>query len=192
MMGGIGGQEAAGRLVTVQAELPSDIDGILDAIRKIVMMGEVQSITLKNDEPITYQRFVAVGEEIRPEESTQAYVELTAYEIIRNVPMDEWAPGVGTPHSTLMDMFVAMGLLGWIVTHLVLAEDTLFWEWLGIPHTSIANLKQFLGARIERSKELPSGVFILCGAKTRHATIAEVGMALKGMTYAQGADTKDN
>jgi hypothetical protein len=191
-MAGIGGQEASGKLVTVQAELPEDIDDILDAVRRIVMLGEVQTITLKSGEPITYQRLVRAGEEIRPEESTQSYAELTPYEIIRNVPMEEWAQGVGTPHSTVMDMFLAMGLLGWMVTHLVLAENTEFWKWLDIPPTSTVNIKQFLGARIERSKELPSGVFILCGAKTRHATIAEVGMALKGTTYEQGTDAEDN
>jgi hypothetical protein len=190
-MSGIGGREAAGKLVTVQAELPDDIDGILDAIRKIILLGEVQSIALKNDEPITYQRFVPVGEELRPEESTQSFAELTAYEIIRNVPMDEWEFHVRRNHCTsLVSMFMDMAARGWVVTHLVIAENTKFWRWLGVPMPIMSELKQFLGARIERSKELPSDVFILCGSRTRHATIAEIGLALKGTTYEQRADTK--
>lgn len=192
-MSGIGGQEAVGKLITVQAELPADIDGILDSIRKIIMLGEVQSITLKNDEPITYQRFVPVGEELRPEESTQSYAELTAYEIIRNVPMEEWGSYTRKSNCTsLVRMFMAMAARGWIVTHLVLAENTEFWEWLGVPIPVMSELKQFMGARVEWSKELPSNVFILCGSRTRHATIAEIGLALKGATYEQRADTKSD
>lgn len=190
-MSGIGGREAAGKLVTVQAELPDDIDGILDAIRKIILLGEVQSIALKNDEPITYQRFVPVGEELRPEESTQSFAELTAYEIIRNVPMDEWEFHARRNHcASLMSMFMDMAARGWVVTHLMIAENTKFWRWLGVPMPIMSELKQFLGARVERSKELPSDVFILCGSRTRHATIAEIGLALKGTTYEQRADTK--
>lgn len=191
-MAGIGGQEAAGRLVTVQTELPDDVDGILDAIRKIIMMGEVQSLTLKTNEPIVYQRFVRHGEEIKPEESTQSYVELTAYEILRNIPMEEWDPSESNmrPHETIVWMFTDMAVRGWTVTHLVVGENTAFWSWLGMPPRADQSLKQFLGARIERTKELPGEVFILCGSKSRQATIAEIGFALKGTTYEQRADTK--
>lgn len=192
-MTGIGGQKTAGKLITVQNPLPADIDGILEAVRKIIMLGEVQTITLKTDEPIMYQRFVAAGEEIRPEESTQSYAELTPYEILRNIQMDEWGPiGNEHPAAVIMDMFVHMSVLGWVVTHIVLSENTKFWKWLGVPDAVVIHLKQFLGARIEISAELPSDVFILCGAKTRHATIAEVGLALKGTTYEQRVDTKSS
>lgn len=193
-MAGIGAQKSAGKLLTVQSPLPQDIDGILEAVRKIIMLGEVQSITLKNDEPITYQRFVLAGEEIRPEESTQSFAELTPYEIIRNISMDEWGPVNEAEHpaSVLIDMFLHMSVLGWVVTHLVLSESTKFWKWLGVPPTFTANLTQFLGARVEKSSELPSDVFILCGSRARHATIAEVGLALKGTTHEQRTDTKNN
>jgi len=128
-MTGIGGQKTAGKLITVQNPLPADIDGILEAVRKIIMLGEVQTITLKTDEPIMYQRFVAAGEEIRPEESTQSYAELTPYEILRNIQMDEWGPiGNEHPAAVIMDMFVHMSVLGWVVTHIVLSENTKFWK----------------------------------------------------------------
>ena len=193
-MAGIGGQEAAGKLVTVQAELPEDIDGILDAVRKIILMGEVLSITLKTDEPITYQRLVRSGEELRPEESTQSYAELTAYEIVRNVQMEEWVSDSKSAKSSqiLIQMFTYMAADGCVVTHLLIAERTKFWEWLGLSLSDIRGIKQFLGARIETSKEVPSDVFILCGSKTRNATIAEIGFALKGATYGQRTDAKNN
>lgn len=191
-MAGIGGQKTAGKLVTVQSALPQDIDGILDAVRKIIMLGEVQTITLRTDEPIMYQRFVPAGEEILPEEGTQSFAELTPYEILRNIPMDDWLPvnREAHPASILVDMFLHMAALGWVVTHLVLSESPKFWKWLGASPTVTANLNQFLGARVERSTDLPSDVFILCGSRTRHATIAEVSLALKGTTYEQRVDTK--
>lgn len=194
-MAGIGGQEAAGKLVTVQAELPEDIDGILDAVRKIILMGEVLSITLKTDEPITYQRLVRSGEELRPEESTQSYAELTAYEIVRNIQMEEWVPdfeGAKGPHACLIWMFADMAARGWATTHLLMGESTKFWGWLGLPSHVVRDIKQFLGARIETSKELPPEVYILCGSKTRNATIAEIGFALKGTTYGQRTDAENN
>jgi hypothetical protein len=194
-MTGIGGQEIEGKVVTVQAELPEDIDGILDAIRKIILMGEVQSLTLKSNEPITYRRLIRHGEEIRPEESTQSYAELTAYEIVRSIQMEEWdsyPEGVGSPHINLIQMFVDMATHGWAVTHLLVGENTEFWEWLGLPRKVDRDIKQFLGARIEKSNELPPEVYILCGSKTRNATIAEIGFALKGVTYEQRTDAKDN
>ncbi len=194
-MTGIGGQEATGRLVTVQAELPEDIDGILDAIRKIILLGEVQSVTLKTDEPITYQRLIRHGEEIRPEESTQSYAELTAYEIIRNIQMEEWEldpKNTNFPHSNLIRMFMYMAEQGWAVTHVLMGENTKFWEWLGLPSKIDQSIKQFLGARIEKSKELPPEVYILCGSKTRNATIAEIGFALKGVTYEQRTDAENS
>jgi hypothetical protein len=123
-------------------------------------------------------------------------VELTAYEILRNVQMEEWEPAPEEerldPHAALIWMFLDVALRGWTVTHLVVGENTQFWAWLGLPPRADQSLNQFLGARIEKTKELPSEVFILCGSKSRQATIAEIGFALKGTTYEQRADTQDN
>jgi len=192
-MPGIGGQNALGRMVTVQTELPADVDSIVEAIRKIILLGEVQSIVVKTGEPIVYQRFIRNGEEISPEESTQSFAELTAYEIIRNIVMEEWSADEGeSPHTTLVLMFAHMAENDWVVTHIVLGEDSDFWRWLRLPAKADQNFKQFCGARIEKSKELPKDAFILCGSKTRHATIAEIGFALKGAAYEQRTNTESN
>jgi len=180
-MPGIGGSEVVGRLVTIQADMPGDIDGILDTVRRIILMGEIQSLTLKSDEPITYQRFVRPGEELKPSESTASFAELSAMEVVRNVPMEEFSgDGGGNVNSYLIRMFAQMAFDGWVVTHLLVGEHTQFWAWQGIEPIISKRLTQFLGARIEREKTLPSSVFILCGSKTRSATISEICCALKG------------
>jgi hypothetical protein len=160
--------------------MPGDIDGILDTVRRIILMGEVQSISIRNDEPITYQRFVRPGEELKPSESTSSFAELSAMEVVRNVPMEEYPPGTLSPADTVLKMFIAMAFDGWVVTHILIGDHTQFWTWLGIEPLYSKRISQFLGARIEREKTLPSGVFILCGSKTRSATISEIGCALKG------------
>jgi len=179
-MAGIGGGPDVGRLVTVQTDMPGDIDGILDAVRRIILMGEIQSITIRNEEPIAYQRFVRPGEEIKPSESTSSFAELSAMEVVRNVPMEEFSGGGGNVNAYLIRMFTQMAFDGWVVTHLLIGDHTKFWDWQGIEPIYAKRLTQFLGARIEREKTLPSGVFILCGSKTRSATISEIGCALKG------------
>jgi len=198
-MAGIGGQEAAGKLITVQATLPGDIDGITDAIRQIMLLGEVQAITIKNGEPITYQRFVRDGEEALPRESTQSFAELTPLQVVRNISMEEWsaAPEVrnARPIEKLFWMFLHMASRRWVVTHVIVGESTEFWKWLGLPSDMHEAVDQFLGARIERDKLLPSETFILCGGRTRSATIAEVGHALKGSTFEvidEAADEKSS
>lgn len=179
-MPGIGGSSSTGRLVTVQTDLPGDIDGILDAVRRVILMGEIQSITIRQDEPIVYQRFVRPGEEIKPSESTSSFAELSVMDVIRNVPMDEFSGAGGDVGSYLVRMFTQMAFDGWVATHLVVGEQTEFWRWQGVEPIIAKRLTQFLGARIEREKTLSKDVFILCGAKTRSATIPEIGYALKG------------
>lgn len=193
-MTGIGGLEAKGKLVTVRADLPEDVDGILEAIRKIILLGEVQSLTLKTGEPITYRRIVREGEELRPEESTQSFAELSAYDVVRNVRMEEWDPTeinkALTPHEILVRMFTDMAIYGWTVTHVLLGHSTKFWTWLSLPQRTRQLVNQFMGARIEVCKELPSEVFILCGAKTRYATVAEIGFSMKGTIDEQRTHTE--
>lgn len=185
-MSGIGGEQQRGRLVTVQTEMPTEIDGILEAVRKIIMLGGVQSLTLQDGEPITYRRLVRPGEEIKPGESTQSFVELTPLEVVRNVPMEEFAWEEGdakTPQEQVLWMFLFMSVRKWVVTHILLGANTQFWRWLKLwtgPLSDTSTIEQFLGARVEREPQLPSDVFILCGARTKHATMSEISFALKG------------
>lgn len=179
---GIGGQEAVGKLVTIQTDMPGDIDGILEAVRKIILIGEVRSIVLQDGEPLTYQRVIRPGEEVRPEESTASFAELTLYDVVRQIKMEEYDEDGGRDNSSsyLLRMVVSLEFDGWSFTHLLVGEKTKFWDCLKVQPQIVKKLTHFLGARIEREKILPEDVFILCGAKTKHATISEVCYALKG------------
>jgi len=183
-MAGIG-QKMGGKITRISVACPDDIDGIVDRIRQIILIGQVQTITLKNGEPIVYERLVQPGEEIKPQESTEGFAELTPFEVVRNVPMEEfrieeYVTTKPAPHQTLVWSFIHLHLQDWIVTHILLGQETNFWKWLGMPRRGRGlQTTHFLNARVEEDKQVPENIYILCGARTRHATIAEIGCSLK-------------
>lgn len=183
-MDGLGGQQEQGKLVTIQVPLPEDVDGILEVVRSVILKGNIQNITIKNGEPITYQRVVNANEEVAPSESTQGFAELSVSDIIHNVPMDEFdlkdymLEGLNAS-GILIWMFVAVEMQGLSVTHIVMGGDTKFWGWLGLRQLG-KRINKFLGARVEYDEALPPTVFLLCGAKHKSATVAEISYVLKG------------
>ena len=184
-MEGLGGQQEQAKLTTIQVPLPEDVDGILDVVRTIILKGEIQNISITNGEPITYQRRLNPGEEISPSESTQGFAELTPQEVTRNIPMEEFddmeydLEGVNV-YVKLVWMFILLENRGLAVTHLIVSEDTDFWTWLGVQKQLGVGISKFLGARIEHDSDLPPTVFLLCAAKHKSATIAEIEYILKG------------
>lgn len=185
-MSGLGGQEA-GKLITVQTDLPPSIDGILERIREILLMGRVQTVRLAMGQPLIYQRMVLSGEERLPSEDPQGFAELDILDIARNVEMEEFdesyasviSGNAETPHQLLVQMFMYMNVKGLEVTHLVFPPSTEFWMWIKSPMA----LERFLGARVEVNKSLNDDVFLLCGARSKAATIAEIVFVLKGSTH---------
>lgn len=178
------GQKQTGRLVRLSKNCPDDIDGIVDSIRGILLTGGVQSLTVKEGAPIAYERLVMPGEEALPKDSTEGFAELTPFEVIRNVPMEEFRfedyVENATPHQALMWSFVHLHLQDWLVTHVLLGQTTEFWKWLGMPKRGRGlQFPYFFNARIEEDAKIPENVYILCGARTRHATIAEIGCSIK-------------
>jgi len=172
-----------GRLVTIQTPMPEDLDGVLDEVRKILMLGSVQTITLRLGEPIVYQRVARPDEEVSPEDSTSAFTELTLMDVVRNIHMEEFnveEEGSRSPYEQVLQMVLRMSEDGWVMTHILTSESSNFWKWVGITPPQKRRLAQFLGARMETDLTLPADVFILCGSVSRGASIAEVCCALKG------------
>jgi hypothetical protein len=195
-MSGLGGQAERGKLVTIRTDLPDSIDGILEKIRQILLLGEVHSLTLRLNEPITYQRLLREGSELKLEETSQGFAELTIMDVVRNVPMEDFHQifqvlvGDFTPHQMLLHMFMYVVEKGLQVTHVVTAPypGTYLWSWLGLKQL---RAPEFLfGARVEEDKELNPDVFLLCGARTKLATISEIGFVLKGSADAPIKDER--
>lgn len=185
-MPSLGIQDLRGQLVTTQVELPDSIDGIVDKVREIILLGSVQRITIANEQPIVYQRYVDPADVSAEEDSTASFLELRLMDVIRNLDnMTEFSlVEQGLDKSCSQEVFFWMLYFvehaGWTPTHLLLSEDSGFWKWLGIGNKRGKSLTRFMGMRIERDKMLPSEVFLICGASHRAAAISEIGFVLKG------------
>jgi hypothetical protein len=191
-MSGLGLPSPKGKLVTLQADLPETVDGILDKLREILLKGDIQLITIKDGEPIMYQRVVQHDEEIPAVESTQSFAGLGLMDIVRNTEMEEFDPKEqGLLHVPGQIVFfwayLFMEHQEWVPSFLLVGEDTQFWSWLSIPKRVGRKLDRFVGLRVERDKIVPPDVFILCGARHRGASITEVKYSLKVSTEVHDA-----
>ena len=169
-----------GRLVTSQVELPSDIDGILTAVRTILKMGNVQSLRMALGEPITYER-VYSEEDGHPFDTSKSMVGLSISEMVRQRPVEE-SPYNATENlpgaAHLMSAFMYMAAKEYVVTHLVVSPGTKLWKWLKLDPIMTARISSFLGAKLELDKTLSPDKVLLCGASTKTATIDEIEFSL--------------
>ena len=191
-MSAIGGQGEKGKLITIQVEQPDTIDGVLDKIREIILKGNIQSISIVTGQPITYSRMVSEDEEVPVETGTQSFAGLTLTEIIRNIHMEEFDLKEqrieGAPaQSIFLWMYLYMELEGWVPTHLLVAEESNFWSWMGVGRRSGRTLDKFMGLTVERDKTTPADVFLICGSNHRGAVATEIGYVLKGCAEAPHA-----
>ena len=191
----LGGIERKGNLATFKVDLPTDIDGIVDKLREILLKGEVQAITVRTGEPIVFQRFVTDGGELLPGDVEETFVDLTLAEIIRNIPMEEFSlqeQGLeGTsPQSLFFWMLLYTEMEGWVPTHMLVSESTEFWSWIGLSKRRGRKLEKFLGLHVERDKNFPDHAFLICGARHKGASITEIGFLLKGST--NGETVREN
>jgi len=169
---------------TFSVPLPESIDGIVDAVRQVLLKDAVIQVVIKDGEPITYQRRLGPDEEAAPAESSESFSELSAWDIVRQTAMEEFDPraqGIDHvhPHSIWFWMQYLVDHEGWIGTHLLLSPKTNFWKWVGIGRRG-RRLERFMGLSVERSADVPDDVFLLCGSEHRNATIAEIKFVLKG------------
>lgn len=171
-------------LVTGQLPLPTTIDGILGAVRQILLKGHVYSIHIDKDHPIEFSRPQLEEEQLIPGE-TPDLSSLSPYEVARQGNLMEfdvrlWGLDKEAPIARVAWMMSYVEKWKVLPTHLLLSESTKFWTWLGIPSERGHKLKSFLGMQIEKEKELPSQVFLIFGNEDRLAAAYEAKIIVKG------------
>lgn len=159
--------------------LPPDIDGILEAVKTILKMGNVQLLKMDLTDGIMYQRIVS-DVDTHPFDTDKSLIGLEISDIIRQRPVEE-APFnesnmLGS--EQFIHAMIFMHLKDYVVTHIVLGPGTKFWKWLCIDTLSIARITHVCGAKIEMDKTLSVDRAILCGARTRTATTDEISYSL--------------
>jgi hypothetical protein len=171
------------QLLTAQVELPTSIDGIVEKVREILTKGGVQSVSIKEGEPIIYQRYATPGEEVSDplEEWTS---DVTLADIYRNIEMEEFdlkEQGLltATPQTILFWAIFYIEHENFIPSYLMVSKDSDFWPWLGLSRRQGRKLDRFMGLKIERSEVVPNSTVILFGAGYTGAGVTDVQFALK-------------
>lgn len=183
-MSSLGGQDRKGKLVSVQIDLPTTVEGIVDRVREILLKGEVRSISIEDNKPITYQIMVQPGEEIAAEADVESLLsDLKLADIVRNNEMEEFNVReqglVGVSAQTLFFWtYFFLEHEGLFPTYLLIGEESDFWTWLGLTRR-MRKLLRLIGLRIERDKSIPSDTYLLCAAKHANADITEIVHTLK-------------
>lgn len=173
------------KVVRHEVPTPSDVDGILQIVRSILLKDGVTQINIKEGEPIVYEQEVRPTEDEGPAETSIGFAELRTGDLLRNIKMEEFDI-VGQklqqvdPQTILFWMIFMLEYEGWVATHLVVSEASEFWKWVGIPSRAARRLEKLLNLRIEKDVSIPNEVFLVGGSRHQGATITEVGFVLKG------------
>jgi|WetSurMetagenome_2_1015567.scaffolds.fasta_scaffold878203_1 hypothetical protein len=171
------------QLISAQVPLPTTVDGVLDAIRKIIIKGGVYSVHIEKGSPILYQR-TADSQELEPGADPDLG-DMTPYEIARQIDMQEFDVAAqqlqdASPISVVSWMMVYLESRKLVPTHLLVGEATNFWSWIGIGPRRGAKLSTFLGVRVERDQQMPSQAFLIFGCADRWAGVENAKVVLKG------------
>jgi len=179
------GQTQTVKTVSLQTELPTSVDGIVEKVREILSHGRVQEIIIRDGEPITYQKEVIPGEEVTPLEELATTISLN--DMARNIDMEEFnlaEQGLekAAPQSIFFWMYFFLEYEGWVPTHLLVSKDSQFWPWAGLPRRHSRKCDVFLNLEVHRDEVVPSNVAILFGSTHKNASVGEVKYALKVIT----------
>jgi hypothetical protein len=183
------------QLATAQVELPSTVDGIVEKVREILNKGAVQSISIKDGEPIVYQRMVAPGEEGTPQDPLEEWTsDVTLKDMYRNIEMEEFdlkEQGLigATPQTIMFWAIFYVEHENLVPTYLLVSKDSDFWPWIGLSRRQGKKLERFMGLNIERDEAIPSSSVVVFGANYPGAGVSEVRFALKLTAEVSSAQT---
>lgn len=180
-VGGIGYERK-----TEAFELPERprIDDVLRAVRSILSQEAVQKITIELGKPVIYERYAHKNEAKDPE---LTYAKLSLYDVVRNLgKLEDWDGLVlnlpnppNTPADTLIQIFGHFSFMyGLPVSHILVSEDTDLYSWLNLGPTYKRD-GYLLGVPVVKDSNIPNEVLVVCAAKSRSATVAEVTNAVK-------------
>ncbi|CAB4131195.1 hypothetical protein UFOVP276_161 [uncultured Caudovirales phage] len=171
------------QLATAQVELPDSIDGIVEKVREILTKGNVRSISIRDGEPITYQRMASPAEvALDPLEEWSS--DITLGDMYRNVDMEEFdlkEQGLvgASPQTVLFWAIYYIEHENMSPTHILVSKDSDLWSWIGLSRRQGRKLDRFMGLKIERAETIPTSAVILFGSNYPGAGVGDVRFALK-------------
>jgi hypothetical protein len=166
--------------VIIETSLPETIDGILAKVREILMLGGIQALSLSNDGIIHYERLAMPTGTTPDMELQNDFTSLSIMDIVRRIPMEELEIDRFDPETQLVRIMLRFPPRYLSPTHIVMGLDSQFWRWLDLEHIDPKLKENFLNCMVIETADLPADIFLVCGAKSRYATIAELKYVIKG------------
>lgn len=168
-----------GKLVEGRVDLPSDLDGVLDTVKTVLKLGGVQSLKMSLEDGLTFQR-IASEDDNHPFETSKSYADMPITDIVRQRTMEEsllnGSKVSGAEH--LVRAFWVMNMKDLVVTHMITGPGTVLWTWLGLDPMLASRLSSLMGAKLENDKTLSREKLILCGARSKTASVDEIEYSL--------------
>ena len=164
-----------GKVVEGRVDLPSDMDGVLDVVKTVLKLGGVQLIKMDLENGLTFKR-VSSDSDNHPFETSRSYVDMPITDVVRQKTVEEsplnGSNTLGPEH--LLRAFWCMSLKDLVVTHMIVGPGTVLWKWLGLDPMASAHLTHLMGAHLEVDKTLGKDKVLLCGARSKTATVDEI------------------
>ncbi len=152
------------------------LDELTMALRKVLTDNKyAQKIVLEVGVPHIYIEKLVPQEEAQDHEA----VKVSMRDILRNRKLEEYIlEDELTPFQQLWEIYSMIQKEGFEVCNIVAGDRLKFQKWLGvrIPQN---DLKVF-GVPFEVGGDLPSDVFVVCGARTRDVDPDDIEFCIKG------------
>jgi hypothetical protein len=168
------------KTITEQVSLPQGytLDDVVKALQEVYDRPGMASSILIQEGRVIVDRTIHVEDDF--EEFAGEEEILSSWQFVLNhATVVDYDTALEGFLQQLMEMFWVIKVEGFEVNRILVPSMSAFSTALQVPPgISISN--SFLGVPVEAEPELPSNVFIVCGAPSRLSPTREIGVALKG------------
>ncbi|MAP22574.1 MAG: hypothetical protein CL582_16725 [Alteromonadaceae bacterium] len=168
-----------------ELDMPSNVEGIVTTLRRVLSKPYVQSISLRTGRPIEVTWYKSISDSLdvgEPEEDPDM--------VLSRVELEEFST-TKSPKETLVDAMVFLSQRNLYANHLFVGSLSYFRDWVDLP--SVVPLPRqesvdgrmyynFVGLNLFEVESLGEDVVVLLGSESRNGTTTETKYGLKIVT----------
>lgn len=142
--------------------LPKGISNILNTIRDVLTLGQVQTLQIDIGCPLRYSRLVRETEaQQKQQEEREGAASLGS--IARNIFMEEYSGTRlhGGPTEILFDMFLGISARQLYLTHIGIGVASQFFDWMSMDPIAYGGIDRLGGAQLVRDSDIPDNTLIM-------------------------------
>jgi hypothetical protein len=168
-----------------ELDMPSNVEGIMATLRRVLSKPYVQSVSLRTGMPIEVSWYKSISDSLEsgePEEDPDI--------VLSRVELEEFSTEK-SPKETLVDAMVLLSQRGLFANYLFVGSLGYFRDWVDLP--SVVPLPRqesvdgrlyhnFIGLNLAEVEALGEDVVVLLGSESRTGTTTEIEYGLKIVT----------